>query len=401
MTGPSAKPERQPAPRKRALVSCDRCKLRRVRCIRLNPDEACSDCTANGTLCESKLPRKQRVYGSVETLSFRFRALESLVQGLFPNERVSDTNTLFKIAATRNIAMPTANDLGLQEPAAIFSDKEQQPHTKPHSSVSADKFHPDSSIPRRPNPLDDVPSIPPSETLMPDFHGDSLYVGSTSYFKMAITIRSLVARCNANPEARALLRRSTSNESTFEIPQPNQNRVEIPSKKRPSTRDFDENASSQFTGTLQERKRARVEMDKLLGKSHAKENTYSTLEDFLPSRSVADALVQTYFDDVHLLYPVFQKNLFFQSYYATFSRRHEQLSDQNDGGWLCCLALVFAFGARGLMSYDQEKAVELKRKYIRFVRADFWPIMNNTSLTNGGLHPHPHWTSFYPYSFVF
>ena len=126
------------APRKRALISCDRCKVRRARCIRDKPDEPCADCKMSGVLCESKLPRKQRVYGSVETLSLRYRALESLVKGLFPQANVQDVNVLFKLAAERNIPMPARDDF---RPADIFSSPtqrlpqvSQQHSATPHSA---------------------------------------------------------------------------------------------------------------------------------------------------------------------------------------------------------------------------------------------------------------------------
>jgi hypothetical protein len=135
------RPAKSGSSRKRALVSCDRCKIRRARCIRENADVPCADCKANGVVCESKLPRKQRVYGSVETLSLRYRALESLVKGLFPDENVQDTETLFKIATASNIAMPASDDY---TPADIFSNSssdrqasssEQQQKQQQHQSL--------------------------------------------------------------------------------------------------------------------------------------------------------------------------------------------------------------------------------------------------------------------------
>jgi hypothetical protein len=113
-----------PAPRKRALVSCDRCKLCRARCIRDNAEEPCADCQTSGVHCESKLPRKQRVYRSIDTLSLRYRALESLAKGLFPQENIQDTTVLFTLAAARNILMPAANDY---TPANIFHKNTQVP----------------------------------------------------------------------------------------------------------------------------------------------------------------------------------------------------------------------------------------------------------------------------------
>ncbi|CAK7227131.1 hypothetical protein SBRCBS47491_006465 [Sporothrix bragantina] len=81
--------------RRRAAVSCDHCKQRRAKCMRASPRDPCSNCIGNGIKCQSTLPRKQRVYGSVESLSLRYRALEALVKGLLKDEEdgaTTDTN---------------------------------------------------------------------------------------------------------------------------------------------------------------------------------------------------------------------------------------------------------------------------------------------------------------------
>ena len=111
--------------RKRALVSCDRCKLRRARCIRDNADVPCADCKMNGIQCESRIPRKQRVYGSVETLSLHYRALESLLSGLFPHENIQNLNTLFRIAAIINIQCPPETTSHVQISSATITTRKR------------------------------------------------------------------------------------------------------------------------------------------------------------------------------------------------------------------------------------------------------------------------------------
>ena len=161
----------EPNPRKRALVSCDRCKTRRARCIRDHPDEPCTDCKNNGVLCESKLPRKQRVYGSVETLSLRYRALEALVKGLYPQENVQDTSTLYKIAATRNIPMPPPDDY---RPADIFNSPSQKTNS-PQPNAPYNGPPPSSNTPG-PNPFIEVHLQQPVERLIPTVNGVQLYL---------------------------------------------------------------------------------------------------------------------------------------------------------------------------------------------------------------------------------
>ncbi|CAK7213541.1 hypothetical protein SCUCBS95973_001828 [Sporothrix curviconia] len=99
--------------RRRAAVSCDHCKQRRAKCMRASPRDPCSNCIANGIKCQSTLPRKQRVYGSVESLSLRYRALEALVKGLLQDEddaAIADAN-----AGTGADAAGTTDDDAMQD----------------------------------------------------------------------------------------------------------------------------------------------------------------------------------------------------------------------------------------------------------------------------------------------
>jgi proline utilization trans-activator len=213
------------APRKRALVSCDRCKIRRARCIRENADETCADCRMSGVQCESKLPRKQRVYGSVETLSLRYRALEALVKGLFPQENIHDTNVIFTLASARKIPMPANDDYTpadifhktsqsslpavpavparLQEHGQATTQARQQSQPSPQVGQPPIRSSSTSSLASASkasqyNPFSEVqPRSPQAAELIPTRHGVPHYFGPSSSFRLATTIRSLSARCKA------------------------------------------------------------------------------------------------------------------------------------------------------------------------------------------------------------
>ncbi|QSZ30316.1 hypothetical protein DSL72_004838 [Monilinia vaccinii-corymbosi] len=100
--------------RQRVGTSCDRCKIRKARCEQLptSTTRSCESCAESGVECTFTIPRKTRVYGSVETLSARFRVLQDLVKGLFPDRDTSDAAVLYEIAAERQIEIPdfTANN---------------------------------------------------------------------------------------------------------------------------------------------------------------------------------------------------------------------------------------------------------------------------------------------------
>jgi proline utilization trans-activator len=372
------KPE--PATRKRALVSCDRCKTRRARCIRPNAGEPCSDCTANGVKCESKLPRKQRVYGSVETLSLRFRALESLVKGLFPDENIQDTDTLFKIAAAKNVSMPATDDF---TPAEIFSQPPRKAHTSPAVVEPPQSTNESSPLPAENgrNPFVDKPQLSPqpAEKLIPTLNGVPHYFGPSSSFKLCITVRNLVARCNAIPSARPLLRYPSSSQS---ITPTSQGSGSVPKGVDLAVHTPVESRSVTPNSHSGHRKRPRTDADLLTDGVLLESEPYEAIADILPSRSVADALVKAYFEHVHLIFPLFNRSLFQFRYEETYKQMHAALQDDEETGWLCCLALVFAFGAQALEKYDPKEAATLQRKYLRFVRSYFRRLVSTTSLVD-------------------
>ncbi|BEI83067.1 hypothetical protein CcaverHIS002_0309350 [Cutaneotrichosporon cavernicola] len=69
--------------RRRVEVSCDRCKLRKTKCIREATEATCKECAKAGQACVSSLPRKRRIYATEEQLTGRFRALDAIVRHLF------------------------------------------------------------------------------------------------------------------------------------------------------------------------------------------------------------------------------------------------------------------------------------------------------------------------------
>lgn len=397
------------APRKRALVSCDRCKLRRARCIRDNPDEPCADCKISGVQCESKLPRKQRVYGSVETLSLRYRALEALVKGLFPQENTQDVNTLFNIAASRNIPMPASDDF---TPADIFhSSSSQHPpppqsqHQQPlqtsqplqpssphpqnvsHSVRSVETASPLSAMKEsnQYNPFTEAQhSSRHTEELIPTRHGVLHYFGPSSSFRLASTIRGLVARCKAVsgvdfPATRTSGASLSDLASRSETPlhrgsrNPSEEVYPLPGSRASST-------AFERSG----RKRSREQMEETGDRWEHRDRSpnLDTIGDLLPSKSLADALVAAYFDHVHIYMPLFHRGMFQFRLEATYSRNTELLKDCTDIGWLVALAMVFAFGCQQLQEHDPEQAHKLRLKYLSFARTYFRQLLITTCLVN-------------------
>jgi proline utilization trans-activator len=389
------------APRKRALVSCDRCKLRRARCIRDNADEPCADCRISGVHCESKLPRKQRVYGSVETLSLRYRALESLVKGLFPQENIQDTSVLFALAAARNISMPATDDY---TPANIFHENTQIPLPAGQASLE-DRRRPTQQTPTSPqtiqqqsvrststsslastlknsqhNPFSEVqPSSKRLEDLIPTRYGVPHYFGPSSSFRLATTIRALSARCK---DLQGTHRpRLTHSDSSYSEPASRAPTVPRPTSTNPSDEEY--TISDKQVSQSSKRKRSKSEAERPHQRERIDGDTgLNTIADLLPSRSLADACVQAYFDHVHIFLPLFHRSIFQFQMEATYSRHSELLAGCKDMGWLICLALVFAFGCEQLHEHDPDQAHALRSKYLDFAKTYFRKLLTTTSLLN-------------------
>uniref|UniRef100_A0A060TG49 ARAD1D27962p n=1 Tax=Blastobotrys adeninivorans TaxID=409370 RepID=A0A060TG49_BLAAD len=81
--------------RKRASASCDQCKLRRVKCQRWAPEAPCDACTRGGQECVTSLPRKKRIYSSVDEA--RYRAVDTLLQKLFPNRSLDTAEQIYQL----------------------------------------------------------------------------------------------------------------------------------------------------------------------------------------------------------------------------------------------------------------------------------------------------------------
>jgi proline utilization trans-activator len=387
-------------PRKRALVSCDRCKIRRARCIRNSPDEPCSDCKASGVQCESKLPRKQRVYGSVETLSLRYRALESLVKGLFPQDNTHDTNVLFELAATQNIAMPASDDF---TPADIFNNDQQKAKYKQQHSISHSLKHPsvsprtsiDQSQPvdtplaptttasSQPYPFQEEQFLSKSkEELIRTKNGVPHYFGPSSTFRLATAIRELVSRYKA----------ASGYPSTLRKPSPYLSDSMVKSADPSTQHSASDEEEYTITGAdpvpvpaqdRRERKRSRSQME---GAEHEWKqpggHLRETIGSFLPSKPFARALVSAYFEHIHIYFPTFHQVIFESRLEEMYHRDKELVKDYSDTGWLVCLALVFSFGCEKLPGHDPEGTQRLRWKYLAFSKAHFRHLLTTTCLVN-------------------
>lgn len=256
--------------RKRTSISCDLCKTRRVKCVRTEPSSSptegpspCQNCIKLQVACQSALPRKKRIYGSVESLGTRFNVLELLIKDLLPDEDTSNTDRLLEIAKSRNLPMPGNTDHtgpqllpfldsgdatgydaensrsnGLQPPVIsppVFSNPagttapSQGPYSRSQRSSNADPIHSPLATHIRPdekegedNPFSEKPqvnthrsSLAMREKLYPNTQGMVSYLGPSSSFKFMIRVREMLIGRSVGDLETGSTKSQTTNGSTL------------------------------------------------------------------------------------------------------------------------------------------------------------------------------------------
>lgn len=78
--------------RKRASASCDKCRTKRIKCHRVTPEAPCSNCVHQNLECVTLIPRKKRVYSSVE--ESRYSAIDALLEKIFPGRSLGTTEDI-------------------------------------------------------------------------------------------------------------------------------------------------------------------------------------------------------------------------------------------------------------------------------------------------------------------
>jgi hypothetical protein len=107
----------------------------------------------------------------------------------------------------------------------------------------------------------------------------------------------------------------------------------------------------------------------------------TALANFLPSREVADAFVEAFFQQVHPNYLLFHRGTFQLRYESIWASMPNQPSEL-ELGWICSIFMVFVFGAQALEHHDEQQAVFFQRRYLGLVQSRLHHLINTTSLVN-------------------
>ena len=372
--------------RRRALVSCDRCKKRRIRCLRSSGADAsdpCQSCLEVGVSCESTLPRKTRIYGSVETLSLRYRVLDALIKGLYPYKDTNNIETLYAIAEAHDIPLPTFNDQTVAE--EVFNEP-VKPETSPPQS--GQKLRSPSITSRESDHQSSLETTGQvvEEKLVPLPHGPSHYIGPSSSFGFVLTVRNMVAEFNA-----ALQNIQPDDERSklsSDFAGSNWSKALEPITKDESDESSEEriSAAGEFVPSGGRAPVRGFSLPPLFGgstsdSSMTNRSRRATLTSLLPTKDVADTFVNAYFDQVHPNYLLFHRHTFQSRYDMMFAQPPVLVRDL-EPGWICCMFMIIVFGAQALEARDKKQSVQIQRHYLELVQARLHQLIGATTLVN-------------------
>ncbi|ESZ98425.1 hypothetical protein SBOR_1206 [Sclerotinia borealis F-4128] len=374
---PQKKPQRKPprkariAPekRKRILVSCDRCKKRRVRCIP-TVEGSCQICLDAKVKCEFNAPRKKRIYGSHETLSKRFRVLEDLVEGLFPDKDTSDIDVLYEIAAIYEVTLPDfAGDIKVPNEELFSQIPKELAESPAHSEGSQQTMRHEPIVAAEKSVA--LSSVP-QERLVPTPAGrTSHYIGPSSSFGFVLTSRSMVKEYVGNlravqPDHPSLELMADFAESRWS--KALEPKVAEEKHTAPGPADLERDARVP--------NRSHV-ISVLTGKDPSGEAPLSLL---VPAREVADVLTGSFFDRVHPNYMLFHRRSFEHRYDLMWSQLDIQVQDF-EPGWLCSVIMALVLGAQALEPHD-DTYLELIRRYVVWVEEHVYQLQCSSTLVN-------------------
>jgi proline utilization trans-activator len=357
--------------RRRALVSCDRCKKRRIRCLRALGSEDCQSCVENGVGCESTLPRKTRIYGSVETLSHRYRILDALIKGLYPNKDTNNIDSLYAIADEHGIKIPVFDEQSIAE--EVFNNVSKHSELSPDHAMISERSP--SAPSRSPEPANLSSSKVVEEKLVPLPYGPSHYIGPSSSFGFVLTVRRMVAELNA----------------TLRATQPDDERAKLSTDfagsnwskalEPISKVDHDESSDDQDAASQGTFRMPHPSSVSRAGSTGAKQLRKVPLLSLLPPREVTDAFVEAYFEKVHPNYLLFHRETF-QARYETMWVQSNALSRDVESGWVCCVFMIVVFGAQSLEDRDKAQSVQIQRHYLNLVQSRMHELLSTTTVVN-------------------
>ncbi|OCF37985.1 hypothetical protein I317_03946 [Kwoniella heveanensis CBS 569] len=370
--------------RQRIEISCDRCKRRKIRCVRIKGTyESCEACSTRKVTCETTLPRKQKLYMSAESLDVKHSTAMAILKALYPDKPLNTLESITQLAKDLGVTIPShnGNDIAQASTSTAAIWALGPVHQSQDSALPVMSSTPASSSSTMEDP-GKVYKIPEGR-LLPAPLGGFHYVGPASSIYFAITVRQLVAKTDlirmAISDADLLERMIKAAEFTaFSVSQALEARIAgHPSTNATndegglSVNDLEGSSYQAVHSAIPEQART----DNATTRSMLRHGRWRGL---LPTRIMADRLVQAFFDRVHPNCPVFHRASF-HSNYETIWLNDFDSPDSLDPGWICALMMTLVLGALALESEDFIGASDIQQRYLTVVLRDGLPKLSVTA----------------------
>ncbi|KAJ4018809.1 hypothetical protein NW752_005937 [Fusarium irregulare] len=359
--------------RKRNAQSCDRCRKRRCKCVPDPSGTGCVNCVEHNVTCSYTAPRKTRFYGSVDDLSDRYRCLEALVKGAFPDECLDNVSDLAQLGQRLGYKMPNVTDpnrklLKVEELVQSPPDNERTPSIGPEI-VTTDGNSADTTPPDKQNEG-------PQSSLVKDNSGHEHYIGPSGTLNFWNQLRNLVDSNDSNPApGRAGTTKFTQDNTSRLLEADGQDdedqsqRIALSPQDGPSPGSMTSAIARDFT------RLPTTDMDEILGQ--------------FPPNEVLEQLIQSYFKNVHDDFPLFHRATFEEEYelFIVQARRQPRIPSSKplqlpDWGWIGCLHMIVVFGSIADRSIPNIDHSGLRRRSVTVARALLPQFISKCSLTN-------------------
>ncbi|KAF5012650.1 hypothetical protein FDECE_1281 [Fusarium decemcellulare] len=362
--------------RKRNAQSCDRCRKRRCKCVTAPSGTGCVACLEHNVTCSYTAPRKTRFYGSLDDLSDRYRCLEAIVKGAFPNETLDTVNDLAQLGQRMGYNMPNLSD---PNKATVRIEDLVQTPAQQASSSAADASTVDTrSTADASPPGAKSQSEEPQASLVKDNSGHEHYIGPSGTLNFWNQLRSLVDANNSPHESpgREGVAKFMQDNTTQALEADDQEEeaegqseaVEAAPQDGPSPGSITSAIARDFT------RLPTADMDEILRQ--------------FPPNEVLEQLIHSYFKNVHDDFPLFHRATFedeYELYIVQTRRRQLGPSRQRplpDWGWIGCLHMIIVFGSIADRTIPNVDHGALRRKSVTVARALLPQFISKCSLTN-------------------
>ncbi|KAJ6107317.1 hypothetical protein N7523_008640 [Penicillium sp. IBT 18751x] len=329
----------------------------------------CVMCQDHNLECSYTIPRKTRFYGSVDSLSDRFKCLEAIVRGAFPNDGISTVPDLIRLGERRGYAMPdllqkSGESPRIEELVRDFATKageqgvtgSRQGASSPPSRTDVVNVHTENGERHSSTQIQENNSCTDAPVgLIRDTTGREHFIGPSGSLQFLGQLRRLllVSRSEdaVGSRAHARFTATFTDEDAAQALEADGDQSELAVLPVGDT-----GHGADERQEIDERSPASLGSALVRDFSNIPINDIEEIRRQLPPRDVVDSLIRVYFKHVHPDFPLFHRGTFEEEYETFMSkgRHYDQRARAGihltsptlpEAGWLGCLHMMIAFAA--------------------------------------------------------